>query len=304
MCREMKAVGFIAPIVGLLLVFLHGFKIGGFKLDWIAILALFVCSIPVAARYLTSAKLPGALFRFRDEINDTRIVVDRTVAAAELLATKHKAEEDEDIAEREEDGGRQTESLPQSRAFVTFDLAQSELLLRTDPILALAALRVEIEKKLNFAVRFLALTRDNDVTARRSIDLLSGGTGGAREYISKDQADGLLRILKMCERAVHGQPIADSEAKAILELAHSLEDSFALGYSINFTPNESADASGLTCEWEHCIEHLPLKRERDEESCPVFGHDCPGGASQALTCQETTERQDREWAARDGDSDC
>lgn len=54
------------------------------------------------------------------------------------------------------------------------------------------------------------------------------------------------------------------------------------GYSRLFEPNPHWKEQKGCCEWEHCIENMPFsahlegkKPERDERSCPVFGHDCP-----------------------------
>jgi len=41
---------------------------------------------------------------------------------------------------------------------------------------------------------------------------------------------------------------------------------------------------GLFCEWEHCIEMMLLRCHRDENSCPIFGHDCPGGPKRTRKC--------------------
>lgn len=29
------------------------------------------------------------------------------------------------------------------------------------------------------------------------------------------------------------------------------------------------------CPYGYLVENEPLKEERDEQSCPVYGHDCP-----------------------------
>jgi hypothetical protein len=69
--------------------------------------------------------------------------------------------------------------------------------------------------------------------------------------------------------------------------AHHEKDS--IGYSKDFTPNESFEEQDLLCAYEHCIENQSLQDERDERSCPVFGHDCPGGELQVETCREVLE---------------
>lgn len=40
------------------------------------------------------------------------------------------------------------------------------------------------------------------------------------------------------------------------------------------------------CPWEHCIELFPLPKVRTPGSCPIFGHDCPGGEGQAVSCRD------------------
>ena len=39
---------------------------------------------------------------------------------------------------------------------------------------------------------------------------------------------------------------------------------------------------GLFCEYEYCIEEMPLTHGKS--SCPVWGHDCPGGCAKVETC--------------------
>lgn len=57
-----------------------------------------------------------------------------------------------------------------------------------------------------------------------------------------------------------------------------------LGYVEMFTPNYAFMRQKIICHWEHCIEYMPL--ERGDESCPIFGHDCPGGINQASECRQ------------------
>lgn len=64
---------------------------------------------------------------------------------------------------------------------------------------------------------------------------------------------------------------------------------FALcGYSLCFEFNEMWDEQGGLCGWEHCIENMP--QSGDERTCPMFGHDCPGGAETVSSCPEA-----RDW---------
>ena len=59
------------------------------------------------------------------------------------------------------------------------------------------------------------------------------------------------------------------------------------GYSRYTEPNPHwSDQPHAICKFEHCIENQPIRLNRDDRSCPVFGHDCPGGTKQAAKCRE------------------
>ena len=63
------------------------------------------------------------------------------------------------------------------------------------------------------------------------------------------------------------------------------------GY-FNFSkPNYAFNKQGLLCPWEHCIELYPLLAGRDTnlQSCPIFGHCCPGGEMQAQICKDNSK---------------
>ena len=59
----------------------------------------------------------------------------------------------------------------------------------------------------------------------------------------------------------------------------------AIGYSADMQRLEGWREKGMFCPYEHCIEMSPLRLGRDELSCPVFGHDCPGGEKQVGFCK-------------------
>ena len=292
-----SGINLVALLLGLGLVLLHGFSPGGFRLDWYALAALFILTIPLTANYLRAARIPGASFEFRDEIDNARRAVERSVdVSAGFDAELHTAEQP---TSREKAANVDEHATRSLHGFTTFDLDQVDALVESDPVLALAALRIEIEKKLGFAVRFLGLSKIRYVPVSDSIRLLLGDYPKMPYYIVPDQAEALSRILRLCQKAVHGIPVSQAEAKQIVQLAHELEESFPVGYSINFTPVENYEDHGLMCEWEHCIEHMPLADPKTDLSCPVFGHDCPGGKSLSLTCRSITEESDSR-ARKDG----
>lgn len=55
------------------------------------------------------------------------------------------------------------------------------------------------------------------------------------------------------------------------------------GYSRCFEPNEKWKSQKGICQYEHCIENMGFSDD-EGKSCPVFGHDCPGGKKQADLC--------------------
>ena len=116
-----------------------------------------------------------------------------------------------------------------------------------------------------------------------------------------DQAEALQAISHMCNTAVHGHDVTKAEALEIIELTERLNNSFAIGYSINVDRNDRFADHGLACEWEHCVELFPLREERDDKiSCSVFGHDCPGGTEARAQCKLTIDDLPKERFVTNG----
>jgi hypothetical protein len=63
----------------------------------------------------------------------------------------------------------------------------------------------------------------------------------------------------------------------------------AIGYSTDYAPNEQWEEQGLLCRWEHCIENMPYLAEDNPLRCPLFGHCCPGGVQEAISCGKTID---------------
>jgi len=258
MIRIMQIVAFA---VGIFLIAVHGFAPSVFEVDAYSILILFVISIPFLADYLRRARFFGAEFEFKEEIEKTRILVEASREQAELIDASVQHE----VAQRYE----------------IFRLNRIEEILEEDPVLALAGLRIEIERKLRLAVEFLGLSSEVTKGIQNYIKVFR-----QNGYLSDEQAEVLSRITKMCNVAVHGGRVTLQEAAEIIELAKELNRSFAIGYSIDFSPNLDYEMQGLLCEWEHCIEHMPLEQERTDLSCKVFGHNCPGGLNKTTVCEK------------------
>ena len=58
--------------------------------------------------------------------------------------------------------------------------------------------------------------------------------------------------------------------------------------------NHTFEQMGHMCHYEYCIETQPLHPTADgNKSCPIFGHDCPGGVWQAFVCRMNDEQPRR-----------
>ena len=250
----------VITIIGIALIIVHGLWSNIFAVDYLTITILLILSIPFFSQFLKRAKVPGAEFEFREEIESTKKVVQESIEKAKSK-TKCKSK-----------------PLP----FETFNLNMVKELLDSDPTLALASLRIEIEKKLRLAVKSFKLPIERRSVLSEIIEVLRD-----RDVLSSEQVTALRKIIDMCNKAIHGYDVSVIEAKEIIQLTENLNQSFPIGYSISFAPNKDYKEQGLVCEWEHCIEHLPLKQRTTNQSCPIFGHNCPGGADKVSECTES-----------------
>ena len=186
----MKIIHYLHWLVGIILIFLHGFFPKQFVIDNFIILIYFISSIPFIAQYMKKVKFPGAEFEFKEEIRKTEKLLHlsgtakvRTEANASLTVIKSK----------------------------TLDNARK--LLDSDPVLALAALRIEIEKSL----KVIAKKLDLPIKEKRSITEIIVNLN-RKEIFSYEQVKILRKIIQMCNKAIHGAVISKGEAKEIIFL--------------------------------------------------------------------------------------
>lgn len=255
----MKFHQWISFLVICVAVIVHGVFPNLFNLDATSATLLLLLSIPLIAPFLKQAKLLGAELVFSDEIRKVELLVEQSVQEAK-------------------DKGNREGPQREFEEFVT-DVARE--MLEVDPNLALAAIRIEIERVLASAIAvFLKPQNLPKKGIRFYADLLEKET-----YITKTQRDAILKISSICNGAIHGAQISIQEAEEVIELTERLNQSFPIGYSIRVYPNNEFEEHGLFCEYEHCIEFFSLQEETNEGSCPMYGHDCPGSASQVAYCR-------------------
>jgi hypothetical protein len=93
-------------------------------------------------------------------------------------------------------------------------------LVDSDPILALAKLRIEIEKVLNKLYR---MTRTSNHQQKK---LMSAGQLAyllsTTEILPKDIAGSIREVIYICNRAIHGEEIRQQDAKSVVEAGTSL----------------------------------------------------------------------------------
>jgi hypothetical protein len=264
-----------AVLVGALIV-VHGTIPEHFLVDstTVALLVLLGAIValpflPVVRRYISELNVMRTSIKFREEVEK---VAEEAQAAAKAR---------EEVAQRRavDNGGGRLPGKPPWPVFV--DIGQHLYdLIEQDPKLAVAGLGIEVERAIRELVRGVGLDAGRKpIPLGRAVSMLRQS-----RRIDADEEGLLLHLLRLRNVAVHGGSIGKEDAYRFFSIVESLND-FAVGYSLNLAPNERWETEGLICRFEHCIERMPLRSERWEGSCPVFGHDCPGGTEQVNTCK-------------------
>ena len=166
----------------------------------------------------------------------------------------------------------------------TFDLEMIKEELKTNKLSALILLEKEIETKLESAVNKLGL-KTEQFNLYEYVNLLY------RKFKIDDyQKKVLILIIDKIELLKRNwEKIYESDVKKIINQLEEINERFSFAYSLNSNPNENYKESGYCCKWEHCIEQMPLENPRTDESCPVFGHTCPGGVKEVKECEHSYE---------------
>jgi len=274
---------------------------------WMAIL-LVIAVIVVFAPILASAEIPGlASLRFRQQLKEGQEVseeVERETAVA-IDAARHEAPvapslppavaaPSDRAAVAEEtpgEGDGRGERIPDVQNALDLVPISDDLrdLVPREPELALAGLRIAVERGVRAALSVLAPEQSPQSTRLplgRAVRRLSDASA-----MTDAQAQLLLVIVDLCQKAVHGQKVYAEDAAHVFDMADTLNHTFALGYSLKLQPNPQWHEQGLMCEYEHCIEHMPLDPVRGDVSCPLFGHDCPGGVDRVASCNTADDYQ-------------
>lgn len=109
------------------------------------------------------------------------------------------------------------------------DMAYYRTLASQDPNLALAGLRIEIDVLArNLTKGFSISVEERDTGTRLLRKLYDGGA------ITAEQMQLAIKVLQMCNAAVHGSPVSREEAESVLDIASVLADQFLAWLSWGF----------------------------------------------------------------------
>jgi hypothetical protein len=92
-------------------------------------------------------------------------------------------------------------------------------LVESDPILALAKLRIELEKGLN---RLFRMTHKEDKSKRVASPMQLIQRLSSEEILPKDIARTTREVMSICNRAIHGEDIRKQDAESVVESGASL----------------------------------------------------------------------------------
>lgn len=212
----------ITVVAASALIVAHGLFPTGFTVDSISILALFILSIPCLANFLKSAKLFGAEFDFKDNIQVLSNMVD--VSKKKTTITVHGDIQTAPTStvstppSRPPTAKARSHRLPGGFRGVVFDVGVARAQLDSDPTLALAALRMEMERALKSTAHTLGFKTPKRANIRELADLISKVEG----VLSFDDVNALHQAVAICNAAIHGGKVEKEEAVQVIELISDL----------------------------------------------------------------------------------
>jgi hypothetical protein len=130
------------------------------------------------------------------------------------------------------------------------------------PAEALAELRRALVHGLRNAAEGLARTRDRmpPDSPPELIEFLAKSGHAWPEQLA------LMRVIwDVSNSSLLSGEVTAADAQRMIAVADTLNNSFVLGYSLNFSPNPEWEEAGLICQYEHCIEHMASPGVTPEE---------------------------------------
>ena len=117
------------------------------------------------------------------------------------------------------------------------DMSYYREMAKTDPVLSLAGLRIELEMLTRNLAKGFKLDPSPSQPLSRLLSRLAA-TGA----ITSDQEQLAGRILRLCNQAVHGRPVSQNEAEDVIDAAGTIFRDYlawlSWGFSDNWKPRE------------------------------------------------------------------
>lgn len=187
----LKNLWWISFGIAFILLLDHSFKIANLNIDSTSILLLVVMLLSPFVAAIKKIKFGD--FEAEIDIDEIR---------------KIKSETEKTLSETQEDRDERPE------IYATTDAIKS--LAESDPVIALAKIRIEFEKTLGQIARF------------NSIEIKSPALGllvnklANQEILSHDLGKALREVISVCNRAIHGETISEEGAQAIVDVGVEL----------------------------------------------------------------------------------
>jgi len=184
--QDLRIVSFGISLLCLFLIIIHA-VFPQFSIDTTTVALIVILIFPWLLPYIKTAKLPGGIEITTREIQQLEEVTTRSAIGAIPAAMRAPIR------------GRKPPSM-------------YLMLFKSDPNLALASLRLDIERKL----RKIASSRELDVTRlplRQILNILH-----AKEIIGSSEFASLDMIINVCNKAVHAEKVDSALALKILDI--------------------------------------------------------------------------------------
>ncbi len=178
-------------VIGIILIIIHGLWTD-FLIDGITITIYIIFTVPVLFKYLENLEIPGVTkLTFRKKLESLK---------DEYQKNKQKIKPD-----------KQTEDIVNKakKYYETFDFSLAEKNVKKYPNLALVSIRIEIENKLRTAYKII-FNKEEGISLIQLVELFTKAN-----LFNKFQLSLLLKIITLCNSAVHGINITVSEAKEV-----------------------------------------------------------------------------------------
>lgn len=186
-------VWWITLLLGLGMLLAHTFSFNVVKVDNTSIILLLVIFLSPFISAITKIKYGD----FEAEIDPKEVQKIKNEVSAQAVNANERAQNSE----------------------IEETINSISALVESDPILALAKLRIELEKALN---RLFRMTHKEDKSKRVVSPMQLIHRLSSEEILPKDIARTTREVMSICNRAIHGEDIRKQDAESVVESGASL----------------------------------------------------------------------------------